>query len=312
MTKKRPFNFGAGPAALPLSVLQEVKSELLNWKNLGVSVMEVGHRTTEVQELMSELEEGFRTLLHIPSGYDVLFLNGAARHQFALIPLNLLSDQMTGAYILSGTWSTLAFQECNRFKNASCIGDSANKQYNSLPHITGHLSSKVSYVYYTPNETIEGVRWSKTLPYSVPLIADMTSCLLTEPIDISNYGLIFAGSQKNISIPGLTVVIIRHNLLESIEQKNIPTIFDYRTHAQYHSLYATPPVFNCYIANKVLTWLKNQGGIQAIYQQNCEKAKLLYEYIDEDPFYNCPVSQDARSLVNVRFYLKNSKLDALF
>jgi len=312
--KSRPYNFGAGPAALPESILREAKAELLNWRGLGMSILEVGHRTHAFQLLMQEAEADLRELLAIPDHYHVLFLGGAARTQFAMVPMNLMSSNQQAGYLISGIWSAMAYDEARKLKSAYCIASSGSNGFKRTPNpIDWQLRDNTAYAYYTPNETVNGVRFND-LPNlgDIPLIADMTSCLLSEPIDISKFGLIFAGAQKNIAPAGLTVVIVRADLLDTLTDAPIPTMLDYRTHATHKSLYATPPVFNCYMAAKMFTWIKGQGGVDAFYQLNCKKAAKLYAYIDSSSFYQCLIENNSRSLMNVCFSLVKPELENEF
>jgi phosphoserine aminotransferase len=310
----RVYNFGAGPAMLPESLLKEAQTELLNWHNLGVSVLEVGHRTSECVALLEHAERTLRELLGIPSNYQVLFLGGAARTQFAMIPMNLLYPEEQAGYLVTGVWSHMAFSEALRLKRAYCVASDEANQYKTIPDPkTWEFKEPTSYIYYTPNETINGIRF----PY-IPktkgstLIADMTSCLLAEPIDVTRFGLIFAGAQKNIANAGLTVVIIREDLLSRIPNPPIPSMLDYKIQAQHHSLYATPPVFNCYIAAKMFDWIKAQGGVETLFHLNCQKAARLYQYLDSSDFYTTKIDKEVRSLMNVCFSLKNEKLEPEF
>jgi phosphoserine aminotransferase len=308
---KRPYNFGAGPSMLPESVLLEAQAELLNWHGLGMSVMECGHRTAPFRELMDQLEADLRALLSIPKHYHVLFLGGAARTQFAMIPMNLLGDHQRAGFLISGYWSSAAYDEACQLKQAYCVASTQSTGFTQVPCFSaGSFENNTAYLYYTPNETVNGVRFNTTpkVP-GVPLIADMTSCLLSEPLKVDDFGLIFAGAQKNISIAGLTVVIIRSDLLEVSTGSCLPTMLDYRTHRDAQSLYATPPTFSCYLAQKMLHWINRQGGIDALYQVNCSKAAALYDYIDASSFYHCAVEKSARSIVNICFSLSNKDLE---
>ena len=297
----RPYNFGAGPATLPETVLREVQDELLNWQGTGMSVMEIGHRTEMFRALMTQMEADLRALLSIPSDYDILFLGGAARTQFAMVPLNLLEKHEKGAYFTTGLWSDLAFEEACHLRQAYCVSDDWQLQENT------------AYLYYTPNETVNGIRVSVPPKLSgVPLVADMTSCLLSEPINIADYGLIFAGAQKNIANAGLTIVIIRRDVLTKHREEPLATMLDYRVHAQHKSLYATPPTFNCYLAQKMFTWVKAQGGVEALYSINCKKAQSLYDYIDASSYYHCAVKPNQRSLMNVCFSILRPDLEPEF
>lgn len=313
-SQTRPYNFSAGPAMLPESLLLEAQSQLLNWNDTGVSMLEVGHRSASFQALMDDTQATLRALLSIPENYAVLFLGGAARAQFSMIPMNLLNADEQAAYLVSGVWSSMAYAEACKLKQAYCIATSEASHYTTLPdyHVQS-LRSNTRYVYYTPNETVNGVRFSPVpVCGTIPLIADMTSCLLTEPINIADYGLIFAGAQKNIANAGLTIVIIRNDLLDSLPTPAIPTMMDYRVHVQHNSLYATPPTFNCYIANRMFHWISAQGGVDALYKINCEKAARLYQAIDESTFYSCPIEKSARSIVNVCFKLNRPELEDEF
>lgn len=310
---KRIYNFGAGPAMLPEPILKEAQEELLNWKNLGMSVLEIGHRTEEFKELLKHAEQSLRELLTIPNNYQILFLGGAARTQFAMIPMNLIQDKPAG-YIVSGIWSKLALKEAQHLKKAYCVASTEEQNYQTIPEQHElKIQENSAYLYYTPNETINGTRF----PYvpkvkETPLIADMTSCLLSEPIDVRQYDLIFAGAQKNIANAGLTVVIINEALLEQVNHVAIPTMLDFKVHLDNYSLYATPPVFNCYLAAKMFDWIKTQGGVEALFAENCRKAAKLYQYLDSTEFYTTTVRPQARSIMNVCFSLKNSQLEEHF
>jgi phosphoserine aminotransferase len=311
---KRGFNFGAGPSMLPELILKEVQDELFNWHGLDMSILEINHRTFDFQELLTEAEIDLRQLLNIPDEYAVLFLGGAARTQFAMIPLNLLNGEEKAGYLISGIWSKLAFEEAVKIKKAYCVASSEAQGFAEVPtYHLGMLQENTRYLFYTPNETVNGNRFA-LLPNAegIPLIADMTSCLLSEPINIRDYALIFAGAQKNISIAGLTIVIMQRELCNRQPVLPIPTMLDYQTHIDHHSLYATPPIFNCYIAAKMFKWIKKRGGIQALHQINCKKAELLYGYIDASKFYQCPVRPESRSLMNVCFTLPSLDLETEF
>lgn len=310
----RVYNFGAGPAMLPESILREAQEEFLDWKNLGISVLEAGHRSPEFMALLSHAEQTLRELLTIPQNYQILFLGGAARTQFAMIPMNLLHPEEHAGYLVTGVWSHIAFSEAEYLKKAYCIASSEQDSYKSIPELKNwEIKENTVYVYYTANETVNGIQF----PYipqitGIPLVADMTSSLLSEPVDVSKFGLIFAGAQKNIANAGLTIVIIRNDLLERTPNPHVPTMLHYKTQVEHHSLYATPPVFNCYLADKMFQWIKTQGGIDKIYQLNCQKAAKLYQYLDSSEFYITDVAQEARSRLNVCFSLKNAQLENEF
>tara|TARA_R110002126_G_scaffold187410_1_gene336020 strand:+ start:11156 stop:12229 length:1074 start_codon:yes stop_codon:yes gene_type:complete len=301
--RRQGYYFGAGPAALPEPILREAQSALLDWNHTGLSILEVGHRSEPFVALLKQAESNLRELLDIPHNYHVLFLGGAARTQFSMIPQNLLSASADKAgYMISGVWSSMAFDEAKRFGPAYAIEP-------------GEVSQpKTAYTYYTPNETIEGVRFSD-IPDTgaIPLVADMTSCLLSEVIDVRRFGLIFAGAQKNIGPAGLTIVIVRDDLLDIQPKYTVPTMLDYRVHAKHHSLYATPPVFQCYMAAKMFEWIKSQGGVCALQDINHAKAAKLYAYIDASPYYQAIVEDvHARSRMNVCFLLANKAHEAAF
>lgn len=299
---------------LPEPVLKEAQEELLNWQDMGVSILELGHRTPEFTGLLKHAEQSLRSLLTIPENYHILFLGGAARMQFSMIPMNLLSPQEQAGYLITGIWSQMAFQEAQHLKKAYCLVSEEEGGFKSIPEQGNwKIKDHTKYIYYTPNETVNGIRFPY-VPQSteLPLIADMTSCLLSEPIDVKQYGLIFAGAQKNIANAGLTVVIVRKDLLEKMPVPPVPTMLNYKTQAEHHSLYATPPVFNCYLADKMFDWIKAQGGIDALFHQNCLKAAKLYQYLDSTDFYLTSVARDARSLMNVCFSLKNPALEDKF
>lgn len=310
----RVYNFGAGPAMLPDPVLKQAQEELLNWQNLGLSILEIGHRTEEFQTLLYHAETTLRDLLNIPETYRILFLGGAARTQFAMIPMNFVTTNKAPGYIISGIWSQLAFQEAQYLTGAYSVANTAPNNYKVIPEQAAlQIQQESSYIYFTPNETVNGVRFPYTPEVKeIPLIADMTSCLLSEPIDINQYSLVFAGAQKNIANAGLTLVIVKEELLERRNNQIIPTMLKYKIHAEHRSVYATPPVFNCYLAAKMFDWVKEQGGVESLYKDNCIKAAKLYQYMDSTEFYTTSVSPEARSIMNVCFSLKEEALEALF
>lgn len=304
------YNFGAGPAMLPPSILKEAQAELLDWQGLGLSVMELGHRTPACLALMEELELRFRQLLAIPAHYKVLFLAGAARSQFSMVPMNLLQGKGLGAYIVSGLWSSMAYTEAARLRSAYCLASSEEQGFKCVPHIIPEqIQNDTRYIYYTPNETVHGIRFTQAPSHNdLPLVADMTSCLLSEPLNMSDFALVFAGAQKNISIPGLTLLVIRDDLLALETAADLPCMLDYRIHAEHKSLYATPPMFNCYLALKMMTWIEEQGGVSSLYDRNCQKAAALYECIDSSSFYYNDLEPSDRSIVNVCFQLSRPEV----
>ena len=313
MKSNRVYNFGAGPAMLPEPLLKKAQAELLDWHNLGMSVLEVGHRTEVFIQLLTKAESLLRQLLNIPQNYQVLFLGSPARTQFSMIPMNLLRPKQEAGYLVTGLWSELAFQEAKLLKNAYYIAQSPTP-YNTVPEPSDFcVKNDSAYFYYTPNETVNGIK-VHFLPKTngIPLVADMTSCLLTEPLDVSQYGLIFAGAQKNIANAGLTLVIIRDDLLHDDGVSSVPTIMNYKVHINAKSLYATPPAFNCYLAGLMFEWIKEQGGVDALYKQNCIKAAKLYQYLDSTHFYQTSVAPEARSITNICFSLSDTSLEDLF
>lgn len=317
-TKKKQkstiYNFGAGPAMMPDAVMQEVHAEWFDWQESGMSIVEVGHRTPQFMNLMVEAENDLRALLNIPESYHVLFLGGSARAQFGMIPLNLLSHHRQAGYLVSGMWSEMAYEEAKRLRQAYCIASSVDTHYCSAPTpLHWQLQDNTGYIYYTSNETVNGVCFEGVPPVGqIPLVADMTSSLLSEPLDINNFGLIFAGSQKNIAPAGLTIVIVRKDLLETTPELPIPSMWDYRVHATNRSLYATPPTFNCYMAAKMFQWIKDQGGVAALQSLNLQKSSKLYDYIDSSSFYHCGIEKNYRSVMNVCFQLVKPDLETLF
>lgn len=299
---------------LPEPILLDVQAELLDWNGSGMSILEVGHRTPEFMQLMEQLESKLRSLLRIPESYHVMFLGNAARSQFGMLPLNLLNQNQKAGYLLTGLWSSMAFEEAKRVRKAYCVASSEDNEYLDVPARTEwKIEEQTTYLYCTPNETVNGVRIVEKPPYNeIPLIADMTSCLLSEPINVADYGVIFAGAQKNIANAGLTLVIMRDDLLQSIADDSLTTMMSYKTHATNKSLYATPPTFNCYLALKMMNWIEQQGGVERLYQINCKKSSMLYDFIDGSPFYECRINKESRSILNVCFKMKDPLLEELF
>lgn len=309
------YNFGAGPAMMPEPVMRAAHAEWFDWQQQGMSVVEIGHRTSAFMTLLTDAETRLRRLLAIPEQYHVLFIGGAARSHFAMVPINLLAKQQTSGYFVTGIWSQMAFEEAKRLRSAYCIASESAEGFIRAPNpLQWQIQDNTAYVYYATNETVNGVRFADvpSLGSHIPLVADMTSSLLSEPLNITDYGLIFAGSQKNIAPAGMTVVIIRSDLLDFVPELPIPTMLDYRTHATHHSLYATPPTFNCYMAAKMFEWLEAEGGLAVMQQRNLQKATKLYDYIDASTFYHCKIEAAYRSIMNVCFFLPNAELEATF
>ncbi|GAB4125572.1 MAG: 3-phosphoserine/phosphohydroxythreonine transaminase [Sideroxydans sp.] len=308
------YNFSAGPAVLPKEVLQQAQAELLDWHGSGMSVMEMSHRGKEYMGIHAQAEADLRELMGIPANYKVLFLQGGAHLQFSMIPLNLLGKKTSADYVMTGEWSKKAIGEAKKFCNVNVAADNQDKHCTYVPDFKSwKLDRDAAYVHYTPNETIGGVEFNWVPDTGkVPLVADMSSNILSRPVDVSKFGLIYAGAQKNIGPAGLTLVIVREDLV-GLADPRLPTMLDYKTHADNESMYNTPPTFAIYMAGLVFQWLKQHGGIAAMEQQNIAKAKLLYEAIDASGgFYRCPVAQADRSRMNVPFTLKDAALDGEF
>jgi len=314
---ERIFNFSAGPAVLPAEVLKQARNEILNWHDSGMSIMEMSHRGREFTSVAQKTEADLRELASIPENYKVLFLSGGATSQFSMVPMNLLRKKKNADYINTGMWSKKAIKEAQRYCHVNIAASSEDSGYTYAPtqdQWTPDLNA--AYVHYTPNETIGGVEfnWIPDLTYSennIPLVADMSSNILSRPLDVTKYGLIYAGAQKNIGPAGLTIVIVREDLLGETIQ-NTPSVFNYKIHADNFSMYNTPPTYAIYITGLVLEWLNKKGGLEEIEKINISKAALLYDLIDTTDFYHCSVAKSDRSRMNVPFTLKNTDLDAEF
>ena len=309
----RIYNFSAGPAMLPEEVLGQARDEMLDWNGSGMSVMEMSHRGKEFMGIAERAEADLRELLAIPANYKVLFLQGGASSQFAMVPLNLLRSKKTADYVNTGMWSKKAIDEAKRFCTVNVAASSEADKFTSVPaQREWRLDPNAAYVHYTPNETIGGVEFH-WVPETgdVPLVADMSSTLLSRPIDVSKFGIIYAGAQKNIGPAGLVVVIIRDDLIGQA-QAGTPIMFDYKTHADNGSMYNTPPTYAWYLAGLVFQLLKKKGGLKAMAEINRRKAEKLYQAIDDSGFYKNPVAKDARSWMNVPFTLKDAALDKTF
>jgi phosphoserine aminotransferase len=307
------YNFSAGPAVLPKEVLLTAQQEMLDWHGSGMSVMEMSHRGKEFMSIAAEAEADLRELMNVPCNYKVLFLQGGAHSQFSMIPMNLLHGKKVADYLDTGIWSKKAIDEAARYCEVNVVASSKDKNYTCAPKQSDwKLNSDAAYVHYTSNETIGGVEifWTPKTG-DVPLVCDMSSHILSRPIDVSQYGLIYAGAQKNIGPAGLTIVIVREDLIgETIA--GTPTMFDYKTHADNDSMYNTPPTYGIYMAGLVFKWLKAKGGLVAMEKTNIEKAGLLYDYLDQSDFYHSPIALENRSRMNIPFTLKNSELDVAF
>ncbi|MBR9866692.1 MAG: 3-phosphoserine/phosphohydroxythreonine transaminase [Oceanospirillales bacterium] len=309
----RNYNFSAGPSALPEDVLKQAQQELLDWHGLGLSIMEMSHRSKEFVAVAAEAEQDLRDLMKIPDNYKVLFMQGGASSQFSMIPMNLLRGKTTADYINTGDWSIKAIKEASRYCDVNVVATTEADNFTSAPAQSElKLNPDAAYVHYTPNETIRGVEFDY-IPDTgdVPLVADMSSNILSRPIDVSRFGLIYAGAQKNIGPAGLTVVIVREDLLGDVLPAT-PALYDYKVNADADSMLNTPPTFGWYLAGLVFKWLKAQGGVETIAELNRRKAEKLYAAIDSNPFYSNPVAINARSWMNVPFILANADLDKLF
>ena len=309
----RKFNFSAGPAMLPTAVIERAQQEMLDWNGSGMSTMEMSHRGKEYMSIAAKAEADLRDVMAIPDNYKVLFLQGGASSQFAAIPLNLLGDKQSADYLNTGMWSKKAIAEAKRYCTVNIAADTSEGGFTTVPtQAELKLNPEAAYVHYTPNETIGGVEFDY-IPDTgdVPLIADMSSTILSRPIDVSKFGMIYAGAQKNIGPAGLTIVIIRDDLLGKASA-NVPTMFNYATHADNDSMYNTPPTYAWYMAGLVFEWIKEQGGLEAMGEVNKRKADKLYAAIDASDFYGSPVAINGRSWMNVPFTLADADLDAAF
>ena len=309
----RIINFSAGPATLPLPVLQQVQEELLDWRGSGMSVMEMSHRDKDFMSIAQEAEKDLREVAGIPDHYKVLFMQGGATAQFALIPLNLLGTKGRADYVLTGDWGKKAIKECAKYGKANVAASSEGDKFTHIPAVSGwKLDPDAAYVHITPNETIHGVEFhAEPDTGGVPLVADMSSNILSRPIDVARYGLIYGGAQKNIGPAGLTIVIIREDLMGQAVPI-CPGVFDYKAVSDGESMLNTPACFAWYVSGLVFKWIKSEGGLEAIGARNQRKASLLYDYIDSQNFYANPVAKKDRSRMNVPFTLANAELDAEF
>ena len=308
----RAYNFNAGPSALPYEVLVKAQEELVDFKGTGMSVMELSHRSKQYEEVHNEAKDLLKELLTIPENYEVLFLQGGASLQFSMIPMNFLKEGEVGNYVLTGSWSEKALKEAKSLGQTSVAASTKETNHNRIPTLDElSFSPDDAYLHITSNNTIFGTQW-KEFPTHKHLIADMSSDILSRPLNIEQFSLIYAGAQKNLGPSGVTVVIIKKDLLTQ-SKENIPTLLRYDTHASSNSLYHTPPTFSIYMLANVLKWVKENGGVEEIQQKNINKAALLYKAIDEsNGFYIGHADKDSRSLMNVTFNLKNDELSKTF
>jgi len=307
------FNFSAGPAVLPKEVLAQARDEMMDWHDSGMSVMEMSHRGKEFMSIAAEAEADLRELMNIPSNYKVLFLQGGAHSQFSMVPLNLLRGKTSADYLDTGIWSKKAIDEAARYCEVNIVASSKDKNYTYAPEQnTWKLNKDAAYVHFTSNETIGGVEmfWTPKTG-DVPLVCDMSSHILSRPVDVSQYGIIYAGAQKNIGPAGLTIVIVRDDLIGTTIA-GTPTMFDYKVHADNDSMYNTPATYGIYMAGLVFKWLKAKGGLAAMEKINIAKSALLYDYLDASDFYHSPIAVENRSRMNIPFTLKDTSLDEAF
>ena len=309
----RVYNFSAGPAVLPEEVLKEAAAEMLDYNGTGMSVMEMSHRSKAYEEIIQGAEQDLRDLMNIPDNYKVLFLQGGASQQFAMIPMNLMKNKVAD-YIITGQWAKKAYQEAQMYGKANAIASSADATFSYIPDCSDlPISEDADYVYICENNTIYGTKF-KELPNTKgkTLVADVSSCFLSEPVDVTKYGVIYGGVQKNIGPAGVVIVIIREDLITEDTLPGTPTMLKYKIHADNASLYNTPPAYGIYICGKVFKWLKKMGGLEAMKKHNEEKAKILYDFLDESKMFKGTVRKEDRSLMNVPFVTGDADLDAKF
>lgn len=310
----RAYNFNAGPSALPLEVLEKAQKELTNFRGTGMSIMEMSHRSAAFEEVHNGAISRLRKLYSISDEYEVLFLQGGASLQFSMIPMNFLKAGQKAGYVMSGSWSEKAIKEAKLFGEPYQVASTKENQYRNIPSLEDiEFNSEDAYVHVTSNNTIYGTQWSK-FPNTgdVPLIADMSSDIMSKPVDVNQFGMIYAGAQKNLGPSGVTVVIVRKDLLEKANTE-IPTILKYSTHADNNSLYNTPPTFGIYMLGEVLNWIEEKGGLEAVAKNNEEKANLIYDAIDDsNGFYTGHATLESRSLMNITFRVADEKLEKQF
>ena len=313
MKMSRVYNFSAGPAVLPEAVLTEAAAEMLDYKGTGMSVMEMSHRSKAYQTIIEEAESDLRDLMNIPENYKVLFLQGGAHQQFAMVPMNLMKNKVAD-YIITGQWAKKAFKQAQLFGKANAIATSEDRTFSYIPDCSDlPISEDADYVYICENNTIYGTKFHK-LPDTKGklLVADVSSCFLSEPVDVTKYGIIYGGVQKNIGPAGVVIVIIREDLITEDTLPGTPTMLKYKTHADAGSLYNTPPAYGIYICGKVFKWLKAKGGLEAMKAYNEKKAKVLYDFLDGSKLFKGTVRKEDRSLMNVPFITGDKDLDAKF
>ena len=310
---KRVYNFSAGPAVLPEEVLREAADEMLDYNGTGMSVMEMSHRSKAYEEIITQAEADLRELMNIPDNYKVLFLQGGASLQFAMIPMNLMKNKKAD-YIITGQWAKKAYKEAQKYGDVRAIASSEDKTFSYIPDCSDlDIDEDADYVYICENNTIYGTKY-KELPNTKgkTLVADVSSCFLSEPVDVTKYGKIYGGVQKNIGPAGVVIVIIREDLIPEKTEDYVPTMMQYKIHADNKSLYNTPPAYGIYICGKVFKWLKKMGGLEAMKKHNEEKAAILYDFLDQSKLFKGTVEKKDRSLMNVPFVTGDADLDAKF
>ena len=309
----RVYNFSAGPAAQPEAVLKEAAAEMLDYRGTGMSVMEMSHRSKSYDDIIKAAESDLRDLLQIPDNYRVLFMQGGASQQFAMVPMNLMKNRVAD-YIITGQWAKKAHKEARMYGQANAVASSADKTFSYIPDCSDlPISENADYVYICENNTIYGTKfWTLPNTKGKDLVADQSSCFLSEPVDVTKYGLIFAGAQKNVGPAGTVIAIIREDLIREEVLDGTPTMLRYKTHADAGSLYNTPPTYGIYICGKVFKWLKEMGGLEEMKKRNEKKAKLLYDFLDQSRLFKGTVEKKDRSLMNVPFITGNEEMDALF
>ena len=313
MSNERAYNFSAGPSMLPLPVIEDVAANLVNYKGCGESVMEMSHRSAEFKAILADAEQNLRDIMNIPDNYKVMFIQGGGTLQFAMVPLNLLRKSGKADYVITGTWAKKAAKEAEKFGDIKIVASSEDSTFSYIPKVNREdFRPDADYVHITLNNTIYGTHY----PYipdtgDIPLVADMSSCILSEEIDVTKFGLIYAGVQKNVAPSGIAVAIMREDLI-GFAKENVPTYLDYKIHADNGSTYNTPNCFSIYVAGEVFKYIKDMGGVPAMHKLDVEKADKLYDYIDASSLYNCPVNKEDRSLMNVVFVTGNPDLDKKF
>lgn len=311
--KERVYNFSAGPSMLPLEVMEQAAEQLTNYNGCGMSVMEMSHRSAEFEEILHSAEKNLRDIMNIPDNYKVLFLQGGATLQFSMIPINLLRKSKKADYIITGAWAKKAYEEAQKFGEIKAVASSEASNFTYIPEVKKEeFTPDADYVHITLNNTIYGTRY----PYlpdtgDIPLVADLSSCILSDEVDVSKFGLIYAGAQKNIGPAGVVIVIIRDDLI-GFAPKNTPIYLDYKIHVNNESMYNTPPTFGIYMAGEIFKHIQKLGGVPALEKINRQKAKKLYDYIDNSELYSCPVAVQDRSLMNVVFITGDETLDKKF